>query len=115
MDGPGTGRPDGWEIRDSLWQRRGVPGSSDSISGARESKVRTQGDVSDTDSDIAADRKYDDTSAGHGKMHDAYVTVKSKMNNVGSLRTRDLKPGISERSRRRETSKLVGWRDPELF
>jgi len=97
--------PDRWEIRDSLCQRRGVPGSPDSISGARESKVRTPEDGLDSDSVIAADRKYDDTSTDHGKMHDADVAVEStiwnttfdsgisvdwsKMKNVGSLRTRD--------------------------
>ncbi|KAK2164479.1 hypothetical protein LSH36_63g09020 [Paralvinella palmiformis] len=70
--------------------------------GTRESKVRTPGDGSDRECGIAADRKYDDTSADHGKMHDANVAVEStnrnatfdsgigvdwsKVNNVGSLR-----------------------------
>ena len=31
-------------------------------------QVRTPGDGSDSYSDIVADRKYDDTSADHGKM-----------------------------------------------
>ena len=89
------------EARDRLWQRHDVPGSPNSILGARESKVRTPEEGSDCDGDIAADRKYDDTSADHGTMHDADVAVGSanrntsldsglgvdwsKMNNVGSL------------------------------
>ncbi|KAK2152651.1 hypothetical protein LSH36_322g00005 [Paralvinella palmiformis] len=68
--------------------------------GARELKVRTPEDGLDSDNDIAADRKYDDTSADHGTMYDADVAVESanrntsldsglgvdwsKMNNVGS-------------------------------
>ena len=63
--------------------------------------MRTPKDGSDINSEIAADRKYDDTSTDHGKMHDADVAVEStiwnttfdsgisvdwsKMNNVVSL------------------------------
>ncbi|KAK2150570.1 hypothetical protein LSH36_399g00031 [Paralvinella palmiformis] len=63
------------------WQR-GVPGSPGSISGARESKVRTPEDGSDSDTDSATDRKYDDPSADHGKMHDADVAVESANRNM---------------------------------
>ena len=42
----------------------------------------TPEDGSDSDGDIAADRKYDDASADHATMHDADVTVESANRNA---------------------------------